>query len=302
MRHHRRVTQPLPDTQDSTDVMAEEAWRAAKAEHERIVDGWAAPRLARRQRGERHPVDDFLWEYYPVRPAQLRRWSPGLGVYLAGNASVFAEQRGFVDTPDGVRVEPSALGHQLVAAAHIRELLVATASRTPRFGCFALHEWAMVYGLTQDEVRHNAWPLRLDPEDVRTVVADLGLRCTHFDAFRFYTEAAQPLNPIRLTRATQVDYEQPGCLHANMDLFKWAWQLFPLASSELVRATRLLATEVRHLDMRAAPYDLRQLGVEPLAIETADGRAEFAVAQKEFTTRAELLRAQLIAVTDGVPL
>ena len=30
-------------------------------------------------RGERHPVDDFLFEYYPNRPSLLRRWHPGLG-------------------------------------------------------------------------------------------------------------------------------------------------------------------------------------------------------------------------------
>jgi hypothetical protein len=52
--------------------------------HEARVDPWCAPRLARMSRGERHPVDDFLFEYYPNRPSLLRRWHPGLGTVLKG--------------------------------------------------------------------------------------------------------------------------------------------------------------------------------------------------------------------------
>lgn len=169
-------------------------------------------------------------------------------------------------------------------------------SRPARFGCFALHEWAMVYGLTQEEVRHRAWPLRVSADEVKEVVGELGLRCTHFDAFRFYTEPARPLNPIQLSRANQIEFEQPGCLHANMDLYKWAWQLFPATSSDLVRATRELAVDVRHLDMASSPYDVRALGVEPLLVETASGRAVFAARQRELSERAEPLRVALLNV------
>jgi hypothetical protein len=189
-----------------------------------------------------------------------------------------------------VSLDPSLLPYQAGSAPKIAALLIATASRPGRFGCFALHEWAMVYGLSQEEVRHRAWPLRLNPSEVRDVVDEVGLRCTHFDAFRFYTEQARPLNPLQLTRDSQKDAEQPGCLHANMDLFKWAWQLFPLTSSELVRATREFAADVREVDMQAAPYDLTGLGIEPIRVETAEGRAEFAVVQKELADRATALR------------
>src|ERR671932_300638 len=44
--------------------------------------------------------------------------------------------------------------------ARITELLAATAGRAPRFGCFGLHEWAMVYRPDDGEVRHGI-PLRL---------------------------------------------------------------------------------------------------------------------------------------------
>jgi hypothetical protein len=281
-------------------VLPEPEWRAAQRAHQGIVDAWAAPRLARRQRGERHPVDDFLWEYYPVRPAQLRRWSPGLGVALTGAADEFLGQPGFVATTFGVVVDPAALPYQVKMASRIAPLLAASSSRSGRFGCFALHEWAMVYGLSQDEVRHQAWPLRLDPTQVKAVVDEIGLRCTHFDAFRFYTDESRRLNPVQLTRETQLENEQPGCLHANMDLYKWAWQLFPLTSSDLVRATRELAVEVRRLDMQAAPYDLRGLGVEPIPVETPDGRAKFAALQREFADRASELRSLVQGIASVV--
>ena len=45
------------------------------------------------------------------------------------------------------------------SVAFIRELLASTAAATPHFGCFGLHEWAMVY--REDEHRHLGWPLRL---------------------------------------------------------------------------------------------------------------------------------------------
>jgi hypothetical protein len=47
------------------------------------------------------------------------------------------------------------------------------------------------------------------------------LRCSHFDAFRFFTPEAVPRNAGSPSRATQQDWEQPGCLHANMDLSIW---------------------------------------------------------------------------------
>ena len=39
--------------------------------------------------------------------------------------------------------------------------VTATHARPAQLGCFGLHEWAMVYRQSPDEVRHAAWPLRL---------------------------------------------------------------------------------------------------------------------------------------------
>jgi hypothetical protein len=276
------------------DVLALDAWRARRLAHERRVDGWVEPHLRRRRAGERHPVEDFLFTYYSHRPAQLRRWHPGAGVALAG-ASVEEMGRDYRAEPAGVTVDAQALrGHRATSIDWIRTLLTRTAARPAQLGCFGMHEWAMVYRQTQDEVRHDAWPLRLSPAQTATVVEERGVRCSHFDAYRFFTAPARPLNVLTPTRELQHELEQPGCLHANMDLYKWAYKLSPLVPSELVADCFALARDIRTLDMRASPYDLDALGYPPVRIETAPGRAEYAAAQREFADRAAPLRSRLL--------
>ena len=248
------------------DALDEPVWRARRAAHERRVDAWTAPHLARRKRGEKHPVHDFLFTYYSHRPAQLRRWHPGAGVVLSGaDPAEFGPF--YVATDGGVTLDTGAvLARRGDSVAWITELLRRTAGREAHFGCFGMHEWAMVYRQTQDEVRHNAWPLRLTPAATAEVVEANRIRCSHFDAYRFFTAPARPLNQLNPTRETQHDNEQPGCLHANMDLYKWAYKLSPLVPSELVADCFALAREIRTLDMRASPYDLADLGVAPVAV------------------------------------
>jgi hypothetical protein len=91
--------------------------------------------------------------------------------------------------------------------------------------------------------------------------------------------------------------EQPGCLHANMDLYKWSYKLSPLTPAELIADCFELAVDIRTLDMQASPYDLAALGYPPVPIETPDGRAEYTRRQRELSERAAPLRAELIAVT-----
>ena len=54
-----------------------------------------------------------------------------------------------------------------------------------------------------------------------------------------------------------------GCVHAAMDLFKYAYQLYPFLSSDLLRDCLTLAVTARKIDMRASPYDVS--GVEGCA-------------------------------------
>ena len=287
-------------------VVDEADWRTRAQAHAERVDAWTAGRRERAARGEKHPVDDFLFTYYPTRPAQLRRWHPGAGLALLG-ATELAEDTAYqlVDTAAGpaATVDPARFAERRDSLAWVEGLVRRTAERPARLGCFGLHEWAMVYGLDQDAVRHETWPLRLTPQEVRAVVDELGVRCTHHDAFRFFTPAAAPLNEQQLTRATQPDVEQPGCLHAAMDLYKWASKFVELVGSDLVADAFGLAREARRLDMRAAPYDLRALGYEPVRIEEADGRADYVRQQRSLVERAAPLRARLgVALAHGLAL
>jgi hypothetical protein len=177
----------------------------------------------------------------------------------------------------------------------VRRLLAATASRPAFSGCFGLHEWAMVYRDT--ETRH-AIPLRLGQKGTDAVVEAHQIRCTHFDAFRFFTPPAVGRNRLQPTRESQPDLEQPGCLHAGMDLYKWAYKLSPATPGELVADCFELAVEIRELDMRASPYDLREHGYEPVAIETAEGKASYVAAQRGFAERGTVLRQRLLDVCD----
>lgn len=261
---------------------------------------WTEPHRARAARGETHPVYDFLWHYYSVRPALLERWHPGLGVTLTGEGSrSFLSHGGYTETAGGVAADPRTLADGRVDSVRwIASLLRACAERPPVFSCFGLHEWAMVY--RTEEIRHATTPLRFSPGEIARIVESLPVRCSHFDAFRFFTPAARPLNRLQPSRETRLELEQRGCLHANMDLYKWAVKLLPFAPSELVADCFELALAARELDMRASPYDVRHLGFEPVKIETAEGRAEYEREQRTLAARAEPLRARVLAVCEHV--
>jgi len=293
---------PAPTTAAGPVELTEPGWRARQAAHEERVDGWLTGVAERRQRGEPHPVEDFLFEYYSFRPGQLRRWHPGHGVLLTGaGAEELLQRRDYRRVAGGVVVDTEAvLAARAATVTWVRGLLVATAGRPGFFGCFGLHEWAMVHRLPAEQRRHPGLPLRLSPDAVAAVLEERGVRCGHADAFRFFAPAARSLNVLQPTRDDQADLEQPGCLHANMDLYKFAYKLSPLVPSELVADTFALARRIRELDMRASPYDLAALGHPPVPVETAEGRAAYAAAQRGFAAEAAPLRQALVDVLDRV--
>jgi hypothetical protein len=156
----------------------------------------------------------------------------------------------------------------------------------------------MVYRQSPEEVRHNRWPLRFAPDELARIVEAQPVRCSHFDAFRFFTAPARPLNRLQPTRPEVPQFEQRGCLHANMDLYKWAFKFAPFTPSELIADCFALAREIREVDMRASPYDLQKLGFAPIRIENPAGRADYEAHQRDFAARSQPLRARLIAVAD----
>jgi hypothetical protein len=243
------------------------------AAHRARLAAYVEPHLARRRAGEKHPVHDFLFTYYSFSPAKLLEWQPGWPD--SGTPEVLEHRRGLVDAT--------------------LDLLRATAERPATFGCFGLHEWAMVH--RADETRHPV-PLRLGPAGTDAVVESHRVSCSHFDAFRFFTPSARPLNHLRPGRDDRPAYEQPGCLHATMDLYKHAFRLWPLVGSDLVADCFELAWDVRIVDMRAAPYDLSAWGFEPIRIETPQGKQQYAALQRGFAERAAPLRGGLVAVCE----
>nr|WP_127475644.1 3-methyladenine DNA glycosylase [Microbacterium sulfonylureivorans] len=280
-------------------VLGAAEWHALEDAHASRADALTAGHRARAARGERHPVEDFLFTYYSYKPSVLRRWHPGSGVELAdASGTARAEWRwyGPGDAPSSLAVDGAALRAERGALiVNIGRILRATAGRAGSFGCFGLHEWAMVY---RERGHRHAAPLRLGQEATDAVVEAHDLRCTHFDAFRFFTPEAVPLNRDAPSRERQAELEQPGCLHAGMDLYKWAVKLGPLVPGDLLLDTFELARDIRTLDMRASPYDLLEWGYEPVAIETADGKADYVRAQRGFAERGQALRSRLLDAVD----
>ncbi|MEP6560343.1 MAG: 3-methyladenine DNA glycosylase [Nakamurella sp.] len=283
-------------------VLLPAQWRPLQDQHAARVDALTEHHRARSGAGRPHPVEDFLFTYYSLRPAQLRRWYPGFGVGLAGagersewrfhravDSAGRDEEIIVVDLPAFLR----ARGNQL---AFTRTLLGRTAAAPGQFGCFGLHEWAMVFEQDTALRRHQQWPLRLGQDGTDEVVRDHQIKCTHYDAFRFFTPAARPRNAQQPDLAGRADLEQPGCLHASMDLYKWAYKLIPIVPSEVLVDAFELARTIRGFDMRASPYDLSDLGYRPVPIETAAGKAEYVAAQRGFAEAAGVLRRQLLAI------
>ena len=278
-------------------ILERRDWQERVAAHAARLAPYVEPHLARRQAGEQHPVHDFLFGYYSQRPAQLLRWHPGHGVRLA-DAAAYAGLKGYDGTTE-VGVPAAYVASQRPLLEATRRLLVATASRPAHTGCFGLHEWAMVY--RTDDTRHSQ-PLRLGGAGTDQVVESHRIACSHFDAFRFFTDEARPRNTLQPGRDDRPAFEQPGCLHAGMDLYKHAFRLTPMIGSDLVADAFELAWDIRVLDMRAAPYDLTGLTLDPagdpwtpVAIETPEGKQEYAARQRAFAERGQVVRAELVS-------
>lgn len=273
-------------------VLDESTWTERERLHAARVAPLLESRERRARRGEAHPVWDFLFSYYSLRPRQLRRWHPGFGVALAGRSALcFLDRTGYGQRGGTVSVTHEYLASRLETIEFIADLVRATAGRPARLNCFGMHEWAMVY--RTHDVRHDGVPLRLGAAQTDAVVESIPLRCSHFDAYRFFTPDAAPLNVEALSRDTQVAMEQPGCVHAAMDCYKWAYKLGPLIDSELVADCLDLAADARALDMRASPYDLSAYGFDPITVETPAGRSEYVRLQQAVADRATPLRAAL---------
>ena len=179
-------------------------------------------------------------------------------------------------------------------ARFIAELCTNILDRAPRYHCYGLHEWAMVYRMTPEQVRHGGHRLRLSPAALASFIESQSLCCSHHDAYRFFTPEAAPLNTLKPRLDTRLQLEQSACLHANMDLYKWSHKLWPWIGSDLIAEAFTLALEGRDMDMRASPYDLADLGYEPIRIETPAGREQYEQEQRALAEKAKPVREKVL--------
>lgn len=281
--------------QDERLFLTQTEWQARKSDHEESLGSFLDPYLEKRSRQQKDPVLDFLFEYYTFRPSHLQRWSPGAGSILqVDQNSALPEHSELVIDGDIASLDLKLFPEKRVSSLKWTiGLLRKSGSRKPFFGCFGMHEWAMVY--RADRVRHEQLPLRLSDDKIAEVVESRPLLCTHFDAFRFFTNRARPMNRNKLSRETFEENEQPGCVHTNMDLYKWAFKFYPWISGELIRDAFFNAVEARRIDMQASPYDVTKFGLEPIRIEHEVGRKEYLEKQTDIWERSMPIRERLIS-------
>jgi hypothetical protein len=278
----------------ANNKIAESNWLQLKEAHEQRVDDLLNDYLEARSRHEKNPVMDFLFEYYAFRPSGLRRWSPGIGVELTfSDADTLPELSELTVQNQTAFVNPTLFPEKRVSSLEwMLEMLQNTQNSRPSFGCFGMHEWAMVY--KTDNPRHNKVPMRMEQDELAEFVESRPLVCTHFDAFRFFTKPAKPMNKFELSREKFHETEQPGCIHSNMDLYKWAFKMYPWIPSSLILDAFELAIEARHIDMQASPYDLKEQGLEPIKIETGAGRKEYKAKQEMIFQKGVPIRKKII--------
>jgi len=289
------------------DSLSKSTWQALAKSHRDAICRSTVPYRLRRRARQSHPVQDFLFVYYRYSSKKLETWHPGAGVRLEGAAD---HRRQFPDQVyrriDGndLVCDSRLMSSKLRTSLHwIVDLLRKTKQNRPNFSCLGLHEWAMVYH--GQNVRHEkTTKLRLSQKEIDEVVQSRSLTCTHFDAFRFYAIDAKPLNRTQLTLEDRPNQEQPACIHANMDLYKWAFRSMPWIGSDLLSRCFELALLAREIDMRASPYDLSDLAdgqqYPPIKIETAEGRIEYEQRQRVIARQAAVLRDKLVLRIESV--
>lgn len=123
-------------------IDAPEARERARA-HDRRMARFTYDHLERRRHGEKHPVFDFLFDYYSLRPAQLHRWHPGLGSCIPSEADLPNASWPFYATDERHRVHVDVddfLSRRGNTVAQARVMLEAPLNNPAHFDCFGLHE------------------------------------------------------------------------------------------------------------------------------------------------------------------
>ena len=285
-----------------TSYLQLDQWQQLAEKHRIKVKQWTVPYRRRKASHQQHPVLDFLFTYYPFSLGKLEQWHPGYGIQLECDKKrpERYQTKHYQQLESIVSLSTDALSDKELARLQwIHNLLCLTQTRTPNFACHGLHEWAMVY--QGQDIRHReSTPLRLAQDEIDHLVSTRTITCSHFDAYRFFSPGALTLNKLKPTLDGRQDSEQCGCLHTNMDLYKWAYKSSPWISSDLLRETLFFAIEAREVDMRASPYDLTDYDYPPIPIETQEGRRQYEAEQLALYQKGLPLREKLIAALSSV--
>lgn len=281
-----------PDVQS----LSRAEWQERVKTHRSRLLPFLESHRARQAEGSAHPVYDFLFSYYSFSGGQLLRWTPGI------HWRVQVDSYDTLEWPDHSRVKDGYLYLDLRSFQERRlpflrwaiTFLDATLKRPPVFHCFGLHEWAMLY--RSSERLYPGIPLRVQQSEIDQTIEELPIRCTHYDAFRFFTPEARPLNRHQPGQKTVTEFDQPGCIHAMMDLYRLAYKIAPFVDSELLADLFFLAKDAREIDMKASPYDLSAYGFEPIPVETKSGREIYVEQQKRLAETGLIFRAKLLGV------
>lgn len=265
-----------------------------------------------------HPIYNFLHTYYKYSVESLYCYSPGINISISGlindNSNSVSRKYLYTASNDVMYYSPSLFPSQSSErlksnVKQYYEIQLNSIMKKPNFYCFGLHEWAMLYSgrLTADGKeceptrlpKHQQLDIRTSQEVIDDLVESNLLKCSHFDAWRFFHVNAQPMNQIPvLSRSSQPQNEQAGCIHATMDLFKYAYSLYPLVSSDLLIKCLQIAIRARIIDMRASPYDVSKYDVcaVPICVETMDGRREYSRLQENLYNDALPCRIELLEI------
>ena len=220
--------------------------------------------------------------------------------------------KGAIPHTEGIVYSPSLffsktenLGKAATPYIWYRSVLKQTLKAEPVLHCHGMHEWAMQYwpegAAPPPSAKYQQHlPLRVSREVVNAAVERRGISCTHVDALRYFAPAAGPLNHHghSLQREKQLELEQPACVHAQMDLLKMALKLDPYCDPILLQKVLEVSLAARKLDVAASPYDATAFGVGVIAVETAEGRAEYRHQQVALMNHAEPVRKELLYAYD----
>ena len=192
-------------------------------------------------------------------------WTPGFGVTSRRRESRRhrVELSSFPHGRRARRSRSSAFPEHRVS--YLRWAVKATSqamlAREPSFGCLGLPSNGR-WSYRDPNVRHPYVPLRLSREETDAVVDSQPLRCTHYDAFRFFTQAGgDPAEPLSTHSALpSVTASRPEARlhpreHGLVSLCVQDCSLLPVGCSRgRVRSGQRVGRA--KVDMRASPYDL----------------------------------------------